>query len=220
MKNRIHAVLFDLDGVIVYTDSYHYKAWKRLADGEGWKFDEELNHKLRGVSRMESLTIILEHNGIDLPEEKRQELAELKNSFYVESLKKIGKKDLVPGALQFVEGCRNEELATAVCSSSKNAQLIIDRLGIGELFDTTVTGWDIINTKPDPEIFLLAAEHLQVSPKLCAVFEDAESGVKAAQAAGMLAVGFGDKEILKEADMVIESLEEITVEDILGDEKI
>jgi beta-phosphoglucomutase len=138
----------------------------------------------------------------------------------VESLKKIGNKDLVPGALQFVEACRNEELATAVCSSSKNAQLIIDRLGIGELFDTTVTGWDIINTKPDPEIFLLAAEHLQVSPKLCAVFEDAESGVKAAQAAGMLAVGFGDKEILKEADMVIESLEEITVEDILGDEKI
>jgi beta-phosphoglucomutase len=219
MKNQIHAVLFDLDGVIVYTDRYHYEAWKRLADDEGWRFDEELNNKLRGVSRMESLTIILEHNGIDLPEDKRQELAELKNSFYVQSLKKIGNKDLVPGSLRFVEACRNAELARAVCSSSKNAQLIIDRLGIGKLFDTTVSGWDIINTKPNPEIFLLAAEHLQVSPKLCAVFEDAESGVKAAQAAGMLAVGFGDKEILKEADMVIETFEEMTVEDILGDGK-
>lgn len=219
MKNRIHAVLFDLDGVIVYTDSYHYKAWKRLADEEGWSFDKQINHRLRGVSRMESLQIILEQNGIDLPEEKRQELAELKNSYYVESLKKIGKKELVPGALQFVEACRKEELATAVCSSSKNAQLIIDRLKIGELFDTVVTGWDIINTKPDPEIFLLAAEQLQVSPKLCAVVEDAESGIKAAKAAGMHAVGFGDKEILKEADMVIETFEEMTVEDILGDEK-
>jgi len=219
MKNQIHAVLFDLDGVIVYTDRYHYEAWKRLADDEGWRFDEELNNKFRGVSRMESLQIILGHNGLDLPEERRQELAEQKNSYYVESLKSISKKEIVPGAVRFVEACRKADLSTAVCSSSKNAQFILDRLKIGGLFDAAVTGWDIINTKPNPEIFLLAAERLQVSPKLCAVFEDAESGIAAAKAADMLAVGFGDKEILKEADRIIESFEDITVEDMLGDEK-
>ncbi len=211
MQSRIQAVLFDLDGVIVYTDSYHFKAWKQLADEKGWDFDETLNHQLRGVSRLESLRIILGHNGISPEGMGLQELAELKNSYYVASLKGIGKRDLVPGSVKFVKQCRDRGLRTALCSSSKNAQYVTDKLKISRLFDTFVTGWDIIRTKPDPQIFLFAAERLGVSPRLCAVFEDADSGIEAAKAAGMKAFGFGEPDRFKKADKVIQSFDDVSI---------
>lgn len=217
MQAQTQAVLFDLDGVLVFTDAYHYKAWKRLADEKGWSFDEGINNDLRGVSRLDSLNIILRHNGITLGEPELQELAELKNSYYVESLKEIGKRDLFPGSVKFIKRCRDVGLLTALCSSSKNAQYVTDKLKISKLFDTFVTGWDITKTKPDPQIFLLAAENLGVSPRLCIVIEDAVSGIEAAKAAGMKVIGVGGPERLGGADKIIGNFEEISIEtDILG----
>ena len=212
MQAHTQAVLFDLDGVIVFTDSYHFKAWKQLADEKGWNFDETVNHSLRGVSRLESLRIILEHNGVTMDDAERQQLAELKNSYYVESLKGISKRDLFPGSIKFVKRCRARGLLTALCSSSKNAQYVTDKLKISGLFDAFVTGWDITKTKPDPQIFLLAAERLGISPRLCIVFEDAASGVEAAQAAGMRVIGVGDTDRLGKADKVIQGYDEISLE--------
>jgi beta-phosphoglucomutase len=212
MESRILAVLFDLDGVIVHTDAYHYKAWKQLADEKGWDFNETINHQLRGVSRLESLRLILEHNGIPPEGARLKQLAELKNSYYVESLKGIGKRDLFPGSIKFVRQCRDRGLRTALCSSSKNAQYVTDKLKISTLFDTFVTGWDITKTKPDPQIFLLAAERLGVSPRLCVVFEDADSGIEAAKAAGMKAFGVGGPDRFQKADKVIQGFDEVSLD--------
>lgn len=218
MQSHTQAVLFDLDGVIVFTDSYHYNAWKRLADEKGWVFDETFENRLRGVSRLDSLRIILEHNGISIDDTELQNLAELKNSYYVESLKNISRRDLFPGSIKFVKRCRDRGLLTALCSSSKNAQYVTDKLKISGLFDTFITGWDITRTKPDPQIFLLAAENLSVSPRLCVVFEDTASGVEAAKTAGMRAVGIGGPERLGNADAVVRNYEELSVEtDIIGE---
>ncbi len=217
MQMQIQAVLFDLDGVIVFTDKYHYMGWKRLAEEKGWTFNEEINHKLRGVSRLESLAVILEKNKVSLPEDEIQQLAELKNSYYVESLKEIGKRDIFPGSIKFIKRCKDKGLLVALCSSSKNARHVTDKLNISGLFDAFVTGWDITKTKPDPQIFLLAAEMLDVSPRLCVVFEDAASGVEAAKAAGMKVIGIGDREQLSGADKVVTAFDEVTLEaDILG----
>ena len=185
------AVIFDLDGVVVYTDAYHYKAWKKLSDDEGWAFDESLNDQLRGVSRMASLQVILDHNGIDLPEEKKVELATRKNEDYRAFLAQIDETALVDGALDFIRALRERNVKIGLGSSSKNAMMVLEKLGIDALFDTIVTGKDISRSKPDPEIFVKGAERLGVEPAETFVFEDAVSGVDAAQAGGMVAVGFG-----------------------------
>lgn len=216
MQTQYQAVLFDLDGVIVFTDTYHYRAWKRLSDEKGWKFDEEINHELRGVSRLESLSIILKHNNISLDPGELRHLAELKNTYYVESLKEIGKRDIFPGSIRFIKHLRDRGIRTALCSSSKNAQYVTDKLKISDLFDAFVTGWDITKTKPDPQIFLLAAERLNISPRLCVVFEDAASGIEAAKAAGMKVIGVGQSGNLEKADKVITDYDKVSLEaDIL-----
>ncbi len=202
-KEPIQAVLFDLDGVIVFTDTYHFRAWKRLAEEEGWRFSEKMNHRLRGVSRMESLDIILEENDIEAGPDRKREWAERKNRYYADSLKELGRGDVLPGALETVELLKNEGFRTALCSSSRNAETVLNALGITELFEALVTGWDIERTKPDPQIFLLASEKLVVPPPNCVVFEDADSGIEAARAAGMYAVGVGEQGRLPEADVLI-----------------
>ena len=209
------AVLFDLDGVVVYTDAYHYRAWKRLADEEGWRFDETLNDRLRGVSRLASLEIILEHNGVELTSERKEEFAARKNEYYKALLETIDETALVPGALDFIRALRREKVLIGLGSSCRNAQLVLDKLGIAELFDAAVTGNDITRSKPDPEIFLLGARMLGVEPAECVVFEDAPSGVEAALAGGMTAVGFGPTEGLEAADILVASYDRLDYAEFL-----
>jgi len=206
------AVIFDLDGVVVYTDEYHYKAWKKLADDEGWAFDETLNDQLRGVSRMASLQVILDHNGIDLPEETRVALATRKNEDYRRFLTEIDESALVDGAIPFIRALRDRGVKIGLGSSSRNAMMVLERLDIAGLFDAIVTGTDISRSKPDPEIFLKGTERLGVDPAETVVFEDASSGVDAAQAGGMVAVGFGPSEGLEHADLRVHSYDEIDID--------
>ncbi|MDA3949584.1 MAG: beta-phosphoglucomutase [Spirochaeta sp.] len=206
------AVIFDLDGVVVYTDAYHYKAWKKLSDDQGWAFDESLNDQLRGVSRMASLQVILDHNGIDLPEEKKVELATRKNEDYRAFLAGIDDTALVDGALDFIRALRTRGVKIGLGSSSKNAMMVLEKLGIDSLFDEIVTGKDISRSKPDPEIFVKGAQRLGVEPAETYVFEDAVSGVDAAQAGGMVAVGFGPSEGLDHADVRVMRFADLDVD--------
>lgn len=212
----MRAVIFDLDGVVVFTDQYHFQAWAWLAGQQRWRFDETLNDKLRGVSRLASLQIILDHNQLDLPDYEKEELAGRKNTRYRELLTEIDESALVPGAIDFVKAVRAAGLKTGIGSSSRNAGMVLDRLGIADLFDTVVTGHDTQRSKPDPEIFLLVAKRLEVLPSECIVFEDAPSGVEAANAGGMFSVGFGTTPGLEEAVLQVPTYSEITVERLLA----
>lgn len=194
------AALFDLDGVVVFTDRYHYRAWKNLADRKGWEFDEEINEGCKGVPRMASLEVILKHNRVALPDAEKVALAEQKNTDYIASLAGIGEGDLVPGVREFLERLHGRGVRLALCSSSRNAKMVIDALALTPLFGAVVTGADISHPKPDPEIFLLGAKLLGLSSAASVVFEDAASGVAAAHAAGMRCVGVGLRENLPEAD--------------------
>lgn len=195
MKNQvIKAALFDLDGVVVFTDKYHYLAWKKLADDNGWEFNENVNQKLRGIPRIASLEEILKHNNTDLPYEEKERLANIKNEYYVKMLENLDENDIFTGAPEFIKALRGKGIKISLCSSSKNAEFVLEKLGLTSLFDAVVTGKDIINSKPDPEVFLKGAERLGVSRFNCAVFEDARVGIEAARKAGMKAVGVKNRE--------------------------
>ena len=208
-KIRIQAALFDLDGVVVFTDKYHYLAWKELSDKNGWFFSEEINQGCRGVPRMESLEVILRHNHVEIGEEQKLSLADQKNRRYVELLRTIGPEDIYPGVVSFLESLRKRGLKTALCSSSRNARLVLEMLQLMQWFDAIVTGDEVARAKPDPEIFLLGARRLGVEPEVCVVFEDAPSGIEAAIAAGMRSIGVGPRELLKNAQTTITDYSEI-----------
>lgn len=199
----IQAVIFDLDGVIVDTAHYHFVAWQRLARELGITFTEHDNERLKGVSRMRSLEIILEIGGVSLSEEKKEELATKKNSWFVEYIEAIKPDEVFPGVPQMLQQLRKQNYKVALASSSKNAETVIRLLQIGHLFDAMVDGTMITHTKPDPEIFLLAAKKLNVAPAHCVVFEDAEAGVEAALAAGMKCVGVGSPAQLRKANFIV-----------------
>ncbi len=213
MKNQnIKAALFDLDGVIVFTDKYHYLAWKQLSDEEGWDFDEKINNQLRGIPRLASLEIILKHNGIEAPMDKKSEYMERKNNYYVKLLENINESDIYPGSVEFLKKLRLNGIKISLCSSSKNAILVLNKLGITDLFDAIVTGNDITNAKPDPEVFLLGAERLNIPEFHCVVFEDAKAGILGAKTAGMKSVGVGNREETEKlADQFIECYDEIDI---------
>lgn len=217
MKNHnIKAALFDLDGVIVFTDKYHYLAWKKLSDEQGWDFDEKVNNRLRGIPRLSSLEEILKYNNIDLPMEQKIELMNRKNDYYVELLENINEEDIYPGVVEFIKKLRAKGTKISLCSSSKNAPLVLDKLGLIELFDAVVTGHDIKNAKPDPEIFLLGAKKLRMPEFHCVVFEDAKAGIEGAKAANMKNVGVGNREETEAlADQFIMSYEEIDIDTFL-----
>lgn len=185
-------VVFDLDGVLVSTDELHYRGWKALADREGIPFDRTVNHRLRGVSRMESLQIILEASTKVYADAAKVEMAAFKNDVYVRSLEAITPKDLLPGVPAVLAALKARRLPVAIGSSSKNARLILRRLGLQDAFDAIVDGNDISRSKPDPEVFLKAALRLGIAPARCLVVEDAVAGIRAAAAAGMIPVGIGD----------------------------
>lgn len=205
----ISACLFDLDGVIVDTARFHYLAWRRLAAHLGFDFTEEDNEKLKGVSRMCSLDILLSTGGMAerFTDSEKRKLAELKNGWYLEYVASMRPANVLPGATALLQDLRRHGVATALASSSRNAATILTHTGIGDLFDTVVDGNDITRAKPDPQVFLLAASRVGVAPCGCVVFEDAEAGVEAASAAGMRCVGIGSAGRLSHADMVLPGLD-------------
>ena len=187
------AVVFDLDGVICHTDHYHYLGWKSVADDLGVPFDETVNNRLRGVSRMESLEIMLEpYEGEPLSDDRKLELATIKNDRYRVMLGDMSPADLDPSVRTTLDDLRARGLRLAIGSSSKNAKYILERIGLGGYFDAISDGTNISRSKPDPEVFLKAAEYLGIDPAKCVVVEDAVAGIDAGEAAGMYTVSIGD----------------------------
>ncbi len=215
MQHQIRAVLFDLDGVVVFTDKYHYLGWKKLADEKGWDFNEEVNHGCRGVPRLASLQVLLDHNKVDLPLTEKERLADIKNEYYKELLKQINDSDIYPGIIPFLKKLKAEGVRMAICSSSKNAQPVLDALNLSQYFDAVITGNDIENPKPDPEIFLKGAAAVNMHPLHCLVFEDAESGVEAAHAAHMKCIGIGEPDRLPNAHECIMDYASIDIQALL-----
>ena len=197
-------VIFDLDGVLVFTDKYHYKAWKSIADELGIYFDEEINKRLRGVSRMDSLNIILErYEGRPLAQAEKDEIAEKKNSIYREYLKTMTADDVTMEVRETLTDLKKKGLKLALGSSSKNAKMILSQVGLEAYLDAVSDGTNITKSKPSPEVFLKAAEFLGLSPEDCVVVEDAEAGIDAAKAGGMMAAGIGDAAGYQKTDIVL-----------------
>lgn len=191
MKFTKKAVIFDLDGVICFTDRYHYQAWKALADRLGIYFDETINDRLRGVSRMASLEIILERSERQFTPEEKAAFAEEKNETYRKLLQNMSPDDLTDEVRATLTELRRRGYPLAIGSSSKNTKFILGQIGLGDFFDAIADGTDISRSKPDPEVFLVAAERLGVTPADCAVVEDAKAGIEAAKAGGMTALALG-----------------------------
>lgn len=205
----IKGIIFDLDGVIVKTDELHYRAWKRLANAEGIFFDREINNRLRGVSRMASLEIILERSPRTYSAEEKNRLASIKNQYYVELLKTLTPDDIMPGVTKTLEELKRRKILTAIGSSSKNARAILEQIKLANVFDAVADGNDIINSKPAPDVFLKAADMLGLRPAECAVVEDAEAGIAAAKSAGMLAIAIFDAKRSRLADHKLEDIGEL-----------
>ena len=181
----ISTVIFDLDGVIVSTDECHYMAWKKLADEEGIYFDKKINNRLRGVSRMESLDIVLEKSERKYSIKEKEELATRKNNYYKEYITKLTPNDILPGVTDTLNELKKHDIKIAIGSSSKNTPLILERIGLTEVFDAISDGNNIKKSKPDPEVFVKAAQMLGVECEKCLVVEDADAGIEAGRAAGM-----------------------------------
>lgn len=202
------AVIFDLDGVIVTTDDCHYRAWKKIADEEGIPFNRTMNERLRGVSRMESLEIILESSLKQYTIEQKEELCRKKNEIYRELVRELTPTDVLEGVQEFICFLRSKGIKTAIGSSSKNTEIILDRIGMADYFDAVSDGNHIKNSKPHPEVFLKAAEYLNIPPEQCLVIEDADAGVEAALKAKMHVAGVGSAQYNKHATYKANGLQE------------
>jgi len=203
------AIIFDLDGVICHTDEYHFLAWKAMADSMGIHFDREINNRLRGVSRMESLEIILERYTGELSQTEKEELAEQKNELYKDSLKNMSPADLSEEVKATLDVLRQRGYKLAIGSSSKNARFILQQLGLGSFFDAVSDGNNIIHSKPDPEVFVKAAQMLCVVPEECLVVEDAVSGAIAGKRGGMKVACVGDASAEKAGEYNLASFAEL-----------
>lgn len=200
---KIKACLFDLDGVIVSTAEQHYLAWRKIADKLGFRFTAEDNEQLKGVSRTESLNRLLNVGNIDLPDDQKTELAELKNKIYIESISIIDEHAILPGVTGFLKILKDNDILTGIGSASKNTKLILNNIGLLNAFDTIVDGNMTSRAKPDPEVFLLGAQSLNIEASQCVIFEDSQAGIDAGIRAGMHTVGVGDQNILAKAEKVI-----------------
>lgn len=189
---KYKAIIFDLDGVICHTDKYHYMAWKQIADELGIYFDETINNRLRGVSRMESFEIILERYDGTMKEEDKEAYTTKKNEVYKELLKNMSPADLTDEVKETLLALREKGLKLAIGSSSKNAGFILGQLGLSDFFDAVSDGNNITHSKPDPEVFVKAAQFVEEAPKDCLVVEDAKAGLEAAIAGGMKCAAIGD----------------------------
>jgi len=210
----IKAFIFDLDGVLVDTAEYHYRGWKCLADEEGLPFDRKDNEALRGISRRESLLLILK--GRRLPEEKIMEMMERKNRYYLEFIKEVTPTDMLPGAHKLLLEIRTAGLKSAIGSASKNSRQVVEQLGIETLIDEISDGYSVENPKPAPDLFLHAAAQLGFTPAECVVVEDATAGIQAAKAGGFRSIGLGPIERIGTADLVFPSLDGVHLREILA----
>lgn len=213
----INAVLFDLDGVLVSTDEYHYRSWVKISEEEGFAFfDHAFNDKFRGVARMECIEIITKASGKQYSMEQKQELADRKNGYFAESLAQVTQEELLPGSLAMLKELKKRGIKTAVASNSRNAVTIIKQVQIEHLLDAIVDGYQIVNSKPDPEVFLKAALKVGVPPSECLVVEDAVSGIEAATKAGMRSLGIGVAERLPNAAIIVPNLAAISADRLLS----
>ena len=205
------AFIFDLDGVIVDTAKYHYLAWRELANQLGFEFTKEQNEQLKGVSRVRSLEILLGIGNKHLEDDVKIKLLHEKNEQYLKYIAKMDHTEILPGIDDLLNYLKFENIPFSLGSASKNARLILETLNLMGLFDSIVDGNDVSTAKPDPEVFLKAAEKLGVQPQDCIVVEDAQAGIQAANLAGMTSIGIGDKKVLSEADFVLKETSELTI---------
>lgn len=211
MRNT-KACLFDLDGVIVDTAVYHFQAWRRLANELGFDFTEHQNEQLKGISRMESLELILQWGNVTLTDEEKIEWATRKNAWYLDLVKQMTPEEVLKGVPEFLTKLRANNIKIALGSASKNSKLILERINMLDYFDAIIDGNNITKGKPDPQVFLMGAEATHCKPDECVVFEDAVAGVQAGKAGGMKVIGVGSADILNEADFVIAGFEEMTID--------
>ena len=204
--------IFDLDGVIVDTARYHFLAWRKLAETIGISFNETDNEQLKGVSRVRSLEKILSWGNVSLTQERFDELLNRKNDDYLGYIANMNEEEILPDVPRVLSYLKQNEQPIALGSASKNAKAILEEVGLLEVFDTIVDGTNVTRAKPDPEVFLIAAEQLNVQPGKCIVFEDAVAGIQAANTAGMTSIGIGDPAILHEAMYVFRDFTEIPTE--------
>lgn len=210
---EIKACIFDMDGVLVSTEIYHFKAWQRLTETLGFTIDEKFNENLKGVSRSVCIDLILKHGGLQKTQEEKDALAAQKNQWFLEYVQtEITPKNVYPGVINFLESIRKAGYKTAIGSASKNAPLLVEKLGIQSYFDAIVDGNMITKAKPNPEVFLKGAELIGVKPENCVVFEDAISGVEAAKNGGMYCVGVGSPQTLTKANFCINSFTEMSID--------
>ena len=210
----IKAFIFDLDGVITDTSEFHYQAWQRLANEEGIPFSREENEKLRGVSRLESLRIMLK--GRVISDETAQAWMNRKNDYYVDLIHTLTPKDVLPGVIELLSELHAAGILIAIASASKNATLVIEKLTLRPYFQAVVDGLIVTKSKPAPDLFLRAAEILKVAPESCVVVEDAAAGVEAGRAAGMLTLGLGPFERVGMAHLALPDLSHTSLKEILG----
>lgn len=204
------AIIFDLDGVVVDTAKYHYLAWKKLAAELGFEFEKRHNERLKGVSRMSSLEIVLEVGKITgLSEEEKQELADRKNGYYLDMISDIDNSEILPGISEFITNQKKAGYKIALGSASKSGKMILEKLGLAPAFDVIVDGNLVERAKPNPEVFTKAAALLGIPGSECIVIEDAAAGIEAAIAGGMKSIGVGDGEILQKASIVVSDTAEL-----------
>lgn len=206
MKNNVKGFIFDLDGVIVSTDKYHYLGWKFIADREGIYFDEKINNRLRGVSRMASLDIVLERANKTYTQEEKLEMAETKNNKYRELLNDLTPSDRLENVTKSLDYLKKEGYKLAIGSSSKNTPLILKKIGLDTFFDAISDGNNITHSKPDPEVFIKASEMLKLDPKDCVVIEDSQAGILAAENGGFMSCAIGDAQLINKATHNIKGL--------------
>jgi beta-phosphoglucomutase len=214
----IKAALFDLDGVLVDTAKYHYLAWKRLAGELGFTFTEKDNERLKGVSRMRSLEILLEVGGLygSFSEDEMVEMAARKNEWYVLYISNMDESEILEGTIECLKGFRVLGVKTVLGSASKNAMLILNNLKLTPYFDAIIDGTKVSKAKPDPEIFLLGAKEVNTKPEDCVVFEDSQAGLDAAKNAGMKAIAIGKPEYLNGYDRIFRGLYEVKPQEIVN----
>lgn len=205
-------MIFDLDGVIVDTAKYHFIAWKHIANKLGFDFTEAHNEQLKGVSRVRSLDLILDLSGQTIETEEKERLLIEKNEHYLSLISDMGQSEILPGILELLKYLKEQNIPFSLGSASKNARLILKTLNLLDLFDAIVDGNDVTNAKPDPEVFLRAAEKLNLKAEQCIVVEDAVAGVDAANNAGMISIGIGEEANLHKADHVLPSTKELSVQ--------
>lgn len=213
---KFEIAIFDLDGVLSETSKQHYLAWKRLADELGLEFDEVINEELKGVSRERSLEIILDYNykQDEYSDRDKQEFAQRKNGYYKELIQEITEEDLFVGVRELFEKLKEEKIIIALASASHNAPFLINKLKVDKYIDYVVDPTTLTRSKPDPEIFRKAVQHFGMASDKAVGFEDSVAGIKSIKAAGMYAVGIGNRETLHEADVVYSTMQDVCFQDL------